>query len=564
MVRRKRSPTSPAETGVIRKSGRGRLHIALGYPNQYPVGMSSLGFQTIYGLMNGLDGVGCERFFLSEGAGPVRTVESGTPLSAFDIVAFSISFENDYPNLVRLLLNAGLPLPASERGSPHPLVMAGGAACFLNPEPIAPFLDCIIVGEAEAVLPDFLDKYSPTADRRRQLRLLASALPGVYVPQCYRIDYQKDGTLSGITATADVPDRVERVWPSDLDPIATRTVVMGGETAFSADALVEVSRGCPHGCRFCSAGYIYRPPRFRSAKQLVRQIRNDLPDAGRVGLVGAAVSDLPDLENLCAHLEGDRVLLSFSSLRADALTEGVIAALRANGTKTATIAPEAGSERLRKVINKGLTDDQIVDASSRLVEGGIPNLKLYFMVGLPTETDADMDAIVQMVDRVRKAFVDASRPRGRIGTLTVSVNPFVPKPFTPFQWAPMATSKVLQNRIRFLRKAAGPVPNLRFQSESVKSAAVQALLSRGDRRLSRLFPIHWASGARWPSTLKKAQVDLAFYLERERGKDELLPWDIIDNRVTKTFLWKEYRRALLGKTTAPCPIHGCRVCGVCQ
>lgn len=563
MVRKNRPSEPAAESGVIRKSWRGRTSVALGYPNRYEVGMSSLGFQTVYGLINGLENAVCERFFLTDTAAKPVSVESGKPISTFDIVAFSIAFENDYPNLVRLLKEAGLPLLAAERGSPQPLVIAGGVACFLNPEPLAPFLDAVLVGEAETILPAFLERWSPTDERIFQLEQLAREIPGVYVPACYRVDYHRDGTIAGITPTADVPERIERARLADLDPTGTQTVILSGRTAFAADALVEVSRGCPHGCRFCSAGFVYRPPRFRSTERLEADIRKQSEHTDRIGLVGAAVSDLPGLDTLCARLEGDRVRLSFSSLRADALTPNLVKALRANRTRTATIAPEAGSERLRRVINKGVTEADVLDAAARLVAGGIPNLKLYFIVGLPTETDADIDAILDLVEQTRAVFVDASRPRGRIGTMTISVTPCVPKPFTPFQWAPMEPEKSLRKKLASIRNAVRRMPNVRFQSDPFREVYAQALLSRGDRRLSTLLPAVVAAKGDWLRALARAEMEPAFYVNRERSRDEILPWDVIDNRVSKTFLWREYRRALQAKPTAPCPMQDCRICGAC-
>jgi radical SAM superfamily enzyme YgiQ (UPF0313 family) len=556
-----------AEIGTVRKNWRGKTTVALVYPNRYCVGMSNLGLQAVYDLLNRREDVVCERAFLPEddgaAAGRLTTLESGRPAAEADIVAFSLSFENDYPNLLDLLALAGLPLRAGERGPQHPLVIAGGVACSLNPEPIAAFFDCILIGEAEVALPRFLDAFSPRGDRQAFLREAARSVPGAYVPVFYRTEYHPDGTIASFSPGADVPARVGRPFLKDLSPSPTCSRVVSPDTAFGRSFLVEVSRGCPHGCRFCGAGFVYRPPRFRSAESLEETIRGGLVHGGRIGLVGAAVSDLPGLGALCARFGGTNAVFSFSSLRADALTPELAAALKRSRVKTATIAPEAGSERLRRVISKGLDEEAVLQAAETLVSQGIPNLKMYFMIGLPTETPADVAAVVDLVKKVKHRFLQASRGRKSIGTITVSVNCFVPKPFTPFQWAAMDEVAVLKSKLKSIQTALQRVPNVRVHADVPRWAFIQALLSRGDRRTAEILAAVHAHGGNWPQSLKTTALNPGFYATRERRFEEILPWDFIDHRVEKSFLWQEWQRALAGRPGGVCRPETCRLCGAC-
>jgi radical SAM superfamily enzyme YgiQ (UPF0313 family) len=564
------------ETGAIKKGWAGRLRIALVYPNTYAVGMSNLGFQTVYQQLNAFDGVVCERAFLPDAPAqkPGQTVvseESARPLTDFDLIAFSLAFENDYPNVLSLLAKAGLPLRANDRGAPFPLVVAGGVTCFLNPEPLAAFIDLFLVGEAEPILPALVARLTEgdlkgEAGRRHLLLKVAREVPGAYVPRFYAASYQADGTLAAFQTSADVPARIQRIFAADLSNLSTETVILTEQTTFDATHLVEVSRGCPHGCRFCSAGYIYRPPRFRPLELLKKQVDRAKAHTDRIGLVGAAVSDLPDLAALCRHGAGTDLTFSFSSLRTDALGDTLIAQLRRSRVKTATIAPDAGSERLRRVINKGIEEDQILTAAEALVAGGIPNLKLYFMVGLPTESDADIEAVTRLVKKIKHHFLRSSRARGRMGEITVSLSSFVPKPATPFQWASMAEEKTLKARIKKIKADLKRVPNVRIHSDMPRWAFIQALLARGDRRVADLLEAAHLNHGNWPQTFKAAPLNPQFYVYRERRRDEALPWDFIDHGIHKRFLWNEFQRALAAKPTPPCPAtpETCSVCGACN
>lgn len=542
--------------------------------------MGSLGFQTVYALFNAMESVVCERFFLGSkgkdhGQAVAQSLESGKALADFDVIALSLSFENDYPHLFDILGQSGIPLLAKERDQYGPLIIAGGVACWLNPEPLAPFIDCFLIGEAEKLIPPFLTALQRTAhfksisnrsiisDKHRFLADMANAVPGLYAPLLYETTYAANGAIESFQPLESVPASIPRQYAETLSHFSTCSTIVCQDAAFNDAYLVEIGRGCPHGCRFCSAGYIYRPPRFRSLAHLKQDIQQGAKITRKIGLLGAAVSDLSEIGPLCASASKQNIALSFSSLRADAITPELTAAMQRGGVKTAVIAPDAGSERMRRVINKGITEADILSAAECLVKAGILNLKLYFMVGLPTETAADVEAIIALCLKIKAVFLDASRINRRIGEITVSLNAFTPKPFTPFQWAAMDDRRVLKHKIQRIRKRLKPIANVRLQVNSLRQAYLQGLLSRGDRRVSDLLLLARKNRWNWPKTLKETPLDPDFFSLRERGADEILPWDFIDHGIRKTFLWSEHQRALSAQPTAPCAVGDCHRCGVC-
>ncbi len=558
------------ELGTIRKSWQGRLHVALVYPNLYHVGMSNLGFQAVYRHLNALEHVVCERVFMPDkgtaGGSPLVSLESGRPLADFDCLAFSIAYENDYASVLTILEKAGLPLRTAHRGDSLPLVAAGGVTCFLNPEPLAPFVDCFIVGEAEPVLEDFFQTFDPARGKNANLENLAR-LPGIYIPSFYQVSYKPDGTLESFSpARPGIPASIKRLWVEDLAGLDTQSAIITPHTTFAGTHLIEVSRGCSHGCRFCSAGFIYRRPRFRPLEDLRRCLQKGAAASDRIGLVGAAVSDLPFIDELCTDLPRPDLELGFSSLRADALSEALLDALAKGRVKTATLAPETGSQRMRRVINKGMEEEDFLKAAAALVARGIPNLKLYFMVGLPFETPEDIAAIAALVKKIKHSFLQASRRRGRMGQITVSLNCFVPKPATPFQWVAMDEASVLKQKIKQVKNDLRKVANVRVHADVPRWAVIQGLLARGDRKVADILELVVKSGGNWPQSLKQTPLNPAFYVHRQRPPEELLPWEFIDHGIDKGFLWREYQRASQAKPSPACPMDPatCSLCGVCR
>lgn len=560
-----------AERGTISRSRGADVEIVLAYPNTYHLGMSNLGVHQIYSLLNNCPDTACERVFLPDEEDLEEYATSGTtlfslesrrPVRDFDILAFSVSFEQDYLNILEMLRLAGIPVLKRERTDKDPLVVLGGICAFFNPEPLADFFDVVIVGEGEEVTGEFIDAYraNRSGDRTELLRAVGR-VPGVYIPEFYEVITHDDGTIKErVRLEPSAPERVVKRTVKDINILPAATVILTPHTEFSDRHLSEITRGCGRHCRFCMAGYLYLPPRNLNIEKAGEQARTADDLCGRIGLVGAALSDYPDINDLCARIEGG---VSVSSLRADSVSEALIERLAKSGHKTISIAPEAGSERLRKVINKGIQENDILRAADLVFGRGIPNLKLYFIIGLPAETREDIAAILSLAEKVREVQLRHARPAGRIGRITLSVNSFVPKPFTPFQWEPMESAESLNRKQRFLKKEARKIGNMNIIHDLPKWEQIQALLSRGDRRTGALIRIAHEKKGDWKAAARELKFDMGFSVTRRREFDEVLPWDFIDIGVRKEYLKKEFERALEGKFTPACQVGSCKTCGVC-
>ena len=517
------------ENGTIIKDWGGKLPVALIYPNSYYLGMSNLGIHTIYKLLNDYDDVVCERvFWEKENADkntPPVSVESQRPLSDFSILAFSISYELDYFNVVSILRASGIPLYATDRDETHPVIIAGGPCITANPAPLSPFFDCLCIGEAEPLLPTMLPVLSEgIGSNRDDLLKTLAALPGIYMP-------------------AHPPKtQVVRQWAKDIDSFATTSVVLTPDTELKDLYLIEAERGCQRGCRFCLVNCIFSPVRFRSVEKLVTQAEKWLQFRKRIGLVGPAVTDHPHIVDLLDNLTRLGAQLSISSLRIGSLSGEVINMLAKGNARTITIAPEAGSPRLRRLINKGISDSDILEVADMVGGHRFNNLKLYFMIGLPSETDDDIEDIIKLALAI-KARLD----RYQSGTrLNLNIAPFVPKAGTPFQWLPLASLDILNRRLALLKRNL-PARGIKVKTESPAWSHIQGTLSRGDIRLAEaLANIDEISLSGWRKAIATCHLDMDYYIHRKWDTSRKLPWSIIDTSSDEKRLYAEMEKALNG------------------
>jgi radical SAM superfamily enzyme YgiQ (UPF0313 family) len=556
-VKKKAQSLLASEEGVVRKDWGGRMSFALVYPNTYAVGMSNLGFQTMYERLNALPDLVCERVFfpdpedldehLRTGTPPL-SLESLRPLRDFAVIGFSVTYEGDYINAVRLLDMAGIPVRAAARGPGDPVVCMGGVCAFSNPEPVAPFMDFIVVGEGEEIAGEIAAAYQATGGARQRFLDALKPIPGIYVPDAYEVRYAADGLIEAVVPRDPaVPAVVAKRRLRDVNRFETRSILKTPRAEYGHMQLLEVGKGCGRGCRFCLEGQIYRPVRHRSLDALRESVARIARESGRVGLVGACVSDYPWIGELMKILEEHGVEVSISSLRADSLTEDLVASLQRGGHRTLTVAPEAGTERLRRVIRKVITDEQLYVACDLIRKYGIPNLKCYFMIGLPTETREDVEAIPELAARML-GRLQAPGPDGRpFGKLTLSVSSFVPKPWTPFQWAPFDDHRALEEKLEIIKREARRLPTVRVVHENPREAGLQALLARGDRRVADFIELAARLGGDWRQALRRWDGDPALYTRRQRDAAEVFPWDHFDVGVKKAGLLREWERAGLSE-----------------
>jgi radical SAM superfamily enzyme YgiQ (UPF0313 family) len=550
------------EVGFVRKPHGGKLRVALAFPNTYFVAMSNLGFQTVYKLFNAEEDIVCERVFLppktelaaqlASGA-PLITLESQTPVRDFDIFAFSVSFEWDYTNVLTLLRLAGIPRRAAERTAHDPLVMIGGAVTFVNPEPLALFADIVSAGEGEALIPPLVRAFGAASDRDDLLRRLV-AERGFYVPAFYDVQYAGDGTIAAFVARegTGAPPRVRKAalkTTEAVDPPAT--TIFTPDTEFGSRFLVEVVRGCANLCRFCWAGYNYLPVRAFPKDRILQLAEQARPHSNRVGLVSIALCDHPEIEEILTRLVEMGYSISPASLRLDDITPTILRLLRQSGEKTITIAPETGSDRLRRVVNKTLTNDEILEAAEMIFAAGMESLKLYFMIGIPTETDDDLVAIRDLTLQLREIMLTHARTRGHVGRIVGSVNPLVPKPGTAYQWLPMEDDRSVERKIARMRSLTAGIDNVYFNIKSERHSFYQALLSLGDRRVAPAIEAAERNGGNWRAAVAETGVDADFFVFRDRSGDTVLPWDIIDGGMKDEFFRAEADKAMRAEWTLP-------------
>lgn len=527
------------ERGAVFKDPGGKINICLVYPNTYHVGMSNLGFQGIYNLLNQRNDVVCERAFLPDDEDideyirtetEIFSLESKRPLNRFDVVAFSVSFENDYPNILQILKLSKIPFRSSERNARRPLLLLGGICAFFNPEPLADFFDICFIGEAEEMLDEFIDVFNKSSNRD-ELFKNSLLIEGIYIPKFYEIEYNNG--ISRRFALDNAPEKIKKRVLSDFSEKSVRHSILSSETEFSNMYLIEAMRGCPWKCNFCVAGHIYAPVRNKNTASMQKEISSAINLTNKIGIIGPSLGDHP---GICSLFETQGVTFSITSLRANPKSAELVKLLKDN--KSISIAPEAGTERLRKAINKKISEENIVETAKTIFEHGIENLKLYFMIGLPTETETDIEGIIELVKKIRSA--------SKKGNISLTISTFVPKPFTPFQWHPMEKMEAVKTKLSKIKKSLSAVKSIKVSHDVPKYAHMQGLFSVGDRRISRVLE-KMPETSDWKQACSDAGINPDFCIFRNKSRSELLPWDFIEAGNSKDSLWTEYQSALKTK-----------------
>jgi len=546
------------ERGYVKKVWGTYNTVCLAYPNYYRTGMANLGFQTVYKIINEQPSFLCERVFLpaagddaesATGAAGMFSLESQKSIAEFDILAFSLSFENDYPHILTMLAAAGIPLLTKDRSEEFPLVIGGGIALTLNPEPLADIFDLFILGEAEETLPQFTRSFEDARrlghSRSGLLKDLQKQIPGVYVPGLYEVKYSADSRIEAfVPREADLPQKIKIHHIKDINSYCTEEVISATQVEMEDMYLTEVNRGCARSCRFCAASFVYRPARFRSAEEIIASIDRGLKKKKKIGLVGTAVSDHPELIQICEYILAQNAQAGIGSLRIDQINEKIVDLIKAGGIETVALAPEAGSQKMRDVLRKDITQADIFRAAELLIEKEIPNLRLYFMVGLPGEEDQDIDAIIDLTREIQQHALLYTQGKRKFRRITLSVNQFIPKPQTPLQWCALADVSAIGKKIKKIVSAFGRDKQINVIHDVPKWNYIQALLSLGDRRVGEiLMAVHRLDG-NWVKAFKDVNINPDFYVYRWKSFDEVLPWDIIDLGFSKKILISEYKKAL--------------------
>ena len=545
--------------------------VAIVYPNTYFVGMSNLGLHIIYEEINLRNDSVCERIFLPEKKEldvydktktPLMSVETQRPMHQFDVVAFDVTFEMDYFHIPLMLRHGRVPIMGKDRTEFDPIVIAGGPCATFNPEPFADFIDAFIIGEGEGIVTAVLErirKGRENGESREETISALAQIDGVYVPVLYTPQYDDNKRFVGYDIAEGAPKTIRR----HFEPLTSggETVIATNFTEFGAMYIIEVARGCGRHCRFCMAGYCFRVPRVRPLEILKEGVDRAEKLGKKVGLMGAAISDYPEVDELVTYIRSKDMRYSCASLRADSLTQAVVDGLADSGQKTITIAPETGSERLRRVINKGISEEHLQNAATLSAKSGIQHMRLYIMIGLPTETDEDIEAIIGLAERTQAHMAEV----GCKGRLTLSINPFIPKPFTPFQWMAMDNQKTVEKKLQYIKKALQKNRRIEVLVESPKEAYIQGVLARGDRRLGAVLAACAADrGSKsFKAEMKAAGLDMDEMNYRERSFDEFLPWSHLDMGMDEGYLEMEWKRSVDEAYTPPC-VQGCKRCGVCK
>ena len=579
-------PLLESETGTVRKKWKGHQPVALLYPNTYSLAVSNLGFQLLYRLLNNFEHIVCERFVYPDAQEPFRSLESSRPLSDFPLVFGSISFEHDYPHLVAMLIAGGIEPYAADRpaaiAAGSPLVVLGGVGVFMNPEPLASFADLMVIGEAEAVLPELITQLGQAGERAEMLEQIGTSIAGCYVPQRYAFSYGDDGRVLAIKADKGFPDRVVKVVQEAM-PMAAHSELLSPEAELGM-YMTELGRGCSRGCRFCAAGFIYRPPRLWDTDAVLAGLEQRPAGVDRVGLLGMEMSDTVTLDRIAEYLQESGCSLSFSSLRADRISPRLLSLLAASGLKSVAIAPDGCSQRLRQVINKGLSTEDLLAAAIALVKAGIYTLKLYVMLGLPTETEEDLAELVELIHTIRQKILPIGREKGRVCEIMLSVNSFVPKPWTPFQYLAFGGMEGegldvpdrreqeqlvndavagLKKKIKYLKKKLAKTANLHIRVDRPDRVLTQAVFSRADRRIAPVL-LAMARGASFKQAMRSEGLTAWQYAVRPRSADELFCWQVVDHGIEEGYLYRELEKGLAEKATLACDTAVCRRCGVCR